>query len=754
MSWPTPQDFVEAIQNPQYAFADIELASGVPEVNPLGLPKVISGQFACVFKVVSSGRVWAVRCFVRDFQDNKQRYEALSKALSGAALDFTVPFHFLEKGMRIRGNWYPVIKMEWLQGRLLGDFIFDNSKSPVVLDSVANQIAKIHSALKQHKIAHGDLQHGNAIVRDGNVILIDYDGMFVPRLKGMSSHEIGHRNYQHPKRRPEDFDEKLDVFSVWVIFVSLKILSIDPSLWKRLQCGDDCIIFKAADFNAPYSSRAFDVLKKHQDLRIQKFAILLEGLCYSALGDMPDFSITAVEPEVAPHVTTKHKESQLSPAGNSWIKEWITPSSAKGSPSVQPLWIEGHLPTEDKCFTGDKSWIVRAMLFGPVASTSTFALLLLWPVAQIFLLATILTLVYIGCYFGLVSRYKNNPLVKEKKRVIQSKTPLADLLTKLSKKIQESKKALNKIEDERLSGREQLDLDLKKIDEELAREAKTIKSKSEQLKNALRAKKGNLDGLESSEVSAVSTKFLSQINALEKVIANSALQMSSELSSELTSVQVTFIDNFLKGFDLSNADINGLGEKLTERLALAGVCNAADATFSRVMNVDGIGARKGHAIKAWRDSLLQRARSRRPVSLPTNDDRRIRAKFKSLIDANTSKVTSLRNQRASESAAIHESYEKKRGEIDSEISAIQVNYLDSMIKVTQECEKNKVSLSGKQNAIRVVLENKILAVQQKLNDEHKSVDGLRYQLSYVEMKLMGFKHIKPSSWLKFHATLT
>jgi hypothetical protein len=754
MSWPTPQDFVEAIQNPQYAFADIELAAGVPEVTPLGLPKVISGQFACVFKVASAGRVWAVRCFVRDFQDNKQRYDALSKALSGAALDFTVPFHFLEKGMKIRGSWYPIIKMEWLQGRLLGDFINDNSNSTAVLDSIAQQISKIHSALKQHKIAHGDLQHGNAIVRNGKVILIDYDGMFVPGLKGMSSHEIGHRNYQHPQRRPENFDENLDAFSVWVIFASLRILSIDPSLWKRLQCGDDCIIFKAADFKAPYSSKAFDELKTHQDKRIQHFAYLLERLCYSELGDVPDFSETALEPEAAPQITPNLAPPLTSSTGSSWINDWTTQNSADRGASVQSSWITDHLPTEVKFFTGDKSWLVRAMLFGTVASPSTFALLLLWPIAEITVLAAIFALILIGCSLGLVSRYRNDPQVIEKNLVIQSKRPLSGSLTQLSKSIQASERTIKRIENEGLSATKQLDLDLRKIDEELAREVKSIKATSVQSTNALRAKKSNLDSVETSEVSAVTTRLLSQINALEKIITNSAAQMSSELSSELSKVQTTFIENFSKGVALSNAHIHGIGEKLTQRLARAGIRTAAEATFLRVTSVEGIGTQKGHAISAWRDSVLQRARSRQPHSLPANDEQKIRAKYKSHIDANTSKVASLKSQQASEIAAIRDNFEKKRREIDKEIGAIQTSTTGSVAKATQEGEKKKAVISGKRMATRLELEKDIIAAQRTLNDERKNVADLQYQLSNIDKKLFGFRHIKPSSWLKFHAGLT
>lgn len=752
MSWPTPQDFVEAIQNPKYAFDDVELAGGAPEVTPLGLPKVISGQFACVFKVASSGRVWAVRCFVRDFQDNKQRYDALSKALSAAALDFTVPFHFLEKGMRIRGNWYPIIKMEWLQGRLLGDYISDNSNAPAVLENIAKQIAIIHSSLKRHKIAHGDLQHGNAIVRNGNVILIDYDGMFVPGLNGMTSHEIGHRNYQHPRRRPEHFDETLDVFSVWVIYASLRILSIDPSLWRRLQCGDDSIIFKAADFKAPYSSKAFDELKKHQDQRIQHFAYLLERLCYTELVDVPDFSETVVEPREVPQAKSHPIASPILSNGSSWISDWTTKGDAPDAASGQSAWITDHLPTENQEFSGDRNGMVRFMFWGTLASPSVYILLLQLPISQLPVLVFIHAIVAIAFCWGLISRYRNDAIVIEKSQLIQSKTPLSGALKEQNKKIAACGNDIKSCEEGRLSASSKTNSEIRKIDEALTKEAKAIKDKGDQTVNSLRAKKGNFDSAESSEIATVSTKFLSQINALERLITGSSAQMNSELSSELARSQTAFIENFLKGFLLSNADIHGIGEKLTARLAHSGIRTAAEATFSRVIGIEGIGTQKGHAISGWRDGLVQRARSRQPSSLPADADNRIRSKYKNQIDTNTAKVASLKSQQTSEIAAIRGNYDQKRREIDREIGVIQASIKTSLEKAMHEGEKQKQVALSRQLTSNLDYEKQIAEAQKRLNDEQRKTACLHYQLSKLDKKLSGLKKIKPYNWLKFHVS--
>src|SRR4051794_12597913 len=98
MSWPTPQDYNEALQNPLSNFSDPDLRGGTPELMPLGLPRAITGGFASVYRIQSKSGNWAVRCFLRDFSDHKDRYAAIGAHLAASKLPYTVGFQFLEKG--------------------------------------------------------------------------------------------------------------------------------------------------------------------------------------------------------------------------------------------------------------------------------------------------------------------------------------------------------------------------------------------------------------------------------------------------------------------------------------------------------------------------------------------------------------------------------------------------------------------------------------------------------------------------------
>ncbi|ETR64781.1 MAG: hypothetical protein OMM_15354, partial [Candidatus Magnetoglobus multicellularis str. Araruama] len=117
--------------------------------------------------------------------------------------------------------------MTWVHGKTLGKVIQE-----LCLKNDTIQFRKIYDAwdnickyLLENCIGHGDLKHDNIIVTPGNeLVLIDYDGMYVPSLKCFTAIETGGSAYQHPKRNINDFNETLDHFSILVIKLSLYAL--------------------------------------------------------------------------------------------------------------------------------------------------------------------------------------------------------------------------------------------------------------------------------------------------------------------------------------------------------------------------------------------------------------------------------------------------------------------------------------------------------------------------------------------------
>lgn len=251
-SWPSPQDYNESLQNPAINLAEPALKEGKPGLNNLGLPKAITGSFASVYYLDCPKQDFAVRCFLHNIADQKERYAKISEYLNKTNLPIMADFDYLDKGILVHGQWYPILKMDWVDGQNLIEYIGRNLDNAKVLEKLRLWLRQARKTLKDHGIAHGDLQHGNVLVGNDSVKLVDYDGMFVPALAGQASNELGHRNYQHPGRTKTDFGPHLDNFSAWLIDTCLYCIERDPRLWFTLKAGEDCLLFREKDLQDPY----------------------------------------------------------------------------------------------------------------------------------------------------------------------------------------------------------------------------------------------------------------------------------------------------------------------------------------------------------------------------------------------------------------------------------------------------------------------------------------------------------------------
>ena len=258
MRWPSPQDYREAIQNPSICLSDEELRRCELEIDEFQLPVVRSGQYAAVFKLSSSRRSWAVRCFLHNFEDRAERYHAISNFIIRDDLECTVGFELVDKGIKIGSDWFPILKMEYVEGESLGSYVRKNIENPDRLRTLLSSFEEMMLALKSEGIAHGDLQHDNIVITaEARLRLIDYDGMYVPALAGFHSNELGHRNYQHPSRNETNFGPNLDNFSARVIRGALASLLEDPSLFQQLNRSEESLLLTREDFLWPESSPAF-----------------------------------------------------------------------------------------------------------------------------------------------------------------------------------------------------------------------------------------------------------------------------------------------------------------------------------------------------------------------------------------------------------------------------------------------------------------------------------------------------------------
>jgi hypothetical protein len=257
-----------------------------------------SGRYATVYMIRTEEARYALRVFTQEVRDIAERYAIIVSYLKEKSMPSVVLPDFRpgtrDRGILVAGNWYPYIKMPWVEGLHLKDWVEAQLRrgAPSALLSLAEQWVKLVFQLKQNGIAHGDLQSGNILVDEMGIIhLVDLDGMYVPGLNGRLSVGIGLTSYQHPKREPRHFGPHLDDFSAVLIAVSLHALAEHPELRRRdfdgRKLDDDDILFTRRDLEEPETSLLFQQLLASQDSEVVRLARVLEAACRNSYDEVP-----------------------------------------------------------------------------------------------------------------------------------------------------------------------------------------------------------------------------------------------------------------------------------------------------------------------------------------------------------------------------------------------------------------------------------------------------------------------------------
>ena len=256
MSYPSMDQYQEAVQDPQRAFVDPALQQGKVLANGMGLPLALGGGFALTYTVNAGSRKFAVRCFHKQAAGLQNRYAKIGAALANVGGTNFVGFEYQQSGIRVLGNLYPIVRMDWVNGDTLGVWLDDHHGEKAAVTQLVTWFRDLERFLRARGIAHGDLQNGNVLVVGNSIKLIDYDGLFVPGLAQGQGNEVGHKHFQHPKRQGADFGPAMDRFSFIVIDLSLRALAEKPALFLRHSNGDN-ILFSAGDYLYPASSQVF-----------------------------------------------------------------------------------------------------------------------------------------------------------------------------------------------------------------------------------------------------------------------------------------------------------------------------------------------------------------------------------------------------------------------------------------------------------------------------------------------------------------
>lgn len=252
MQYPLISEYLAAIRD---AHDNLEkLSHLVPVLDNYGEPYRSSGAFAVVFKMKDeqTGKCYALKCFTEEQEGRAEAYRKIAEELEFVDSPYITSVKYLEKELFVDSNCedeeFPVLLMDWIEGETMETYIADHYMDNHAISMLCYRFCKMAAWLRSQPFAHGDIKPDNIMVRsDGTLTLVDYDGMFVPAMKGQKSPTIGTKDFSHPLRTINDFDETIDDFALASIALSLKAISLNPSLLNEYGASDR-LLFSAADY--------------------------------------------------------------------------------------------------------------------------------------------------------------------------------------------------------------------------------------------------------------------------------------------------------------------------------------------------------------------------------------------------------------------------------------------------------------------------------------------------------------------------
>ena len=265
MQYPLISEYLAAIQD---AHDNLDkLNHLVPVLDKHGEPYRSSGAFAVVFKMKDeqTGKCYALKCFTEEQEGRAEAYRQIAEELEFVDSPYITSVKYLEKELFVDSNCeddeFPVLLMDWIEGKTMETYIAENYTDSYEMSMLCYRFCKLAAWLRSQSFAHGDIKPDNIIVRpDGTLTLVDYDGMFVPAMKGQKSPTIGTKDFSHPLRTIDDFDETIDDFSLASIALSLKAISLDSSLLQSYGASDR-LLFSATDYLDLSKSKIFAALQ-------------------------------------------------------------------------------------------------------------------------------------------------------------------------------------------------------------------------------------------------------------------------------------------------------------------------------------------------------------------------------------------------------------------------------------------------------------------------------------------------------------
>ena len=324
MLYPTIKQYLDALRLAEDNFDKLAAYRLVSVAD--GNPVMSSGNFAVVFKMQDSrdGTFHAVKCFLKDQLGRPEAYHLIADELEQVTSSYLAHIRFLERELFVDtgngGTEYPVLVMDWVEGITLDRYLRQHLADQYALGMLAYHFAQLGAWLLTQPFAHGDLKPDNILVRpDGTLVLVDYDGMYVPAMQGQRALEVGTPDFRHPLRTDADFNEHIDDFPLASILLSLRAVAYSPDYLDRYGATDR-LLLSEADYRSPEQSAFLRDEFPTPDAELNRiYALFLLALSECTLSQV-SFRLFNLQKPIAP---SPMPEMNTTPATDEEIDEGV-----------------------------------------------------------------------------------------------------------------------------------------------------------------------------------------------------------------------------------------------------------------------------------------------------------------------------------------------------------------------------------------------------------------------------------------------